>query len=112
MENRKKLDEMANVFKIKLETAKTQCDNDMRELKEENVRTVEKQKCKTEEDRKGLLSEFGEEKCRLETRIQKLSAFVDNFMTSDSHDKFVKVSRTFPSFPLFPYFKQIFVYRS
>ena len=112
MENRKKLDEKANVLKIEIQTAKTQCDNDMRELKEEHVRIVEKQKCKTEEDRKGLLSEFGEEKCRLETRIQKLSAFVDNFMTSDSHDKFVKVSRTFPSFPLFPYLKQIFVYRS
>ena len=92
-----KLDKMANVHRMELETLKTQFENDMLELKEEHVRTIKKQDCKIEEEKNGLLAEFGEEKSRLETRIQKLSAFVDNFMNSDSQDKFVQVSRTLSS---------------
>ena len=90
-----KLDKMANVHKMELETLRTQFEDDMRELKEEHVRFIKKQDCKIEEDKNVLLAEFREEKSRLETRIQKLSAFVDNFMTSDSQDKFVQVSKTF-----------------
>ena len=90
-----KLDKMANVHKMEFKTLRTQFENDMLELKEEHVRFIETQDCKIEEDKNVLLAEFREEKSRLETRIQKLSAFVDNFMTSDSQDKFVQVSKTF-----------------
>ena len=84
---------MGNVHKTELKFVTTKCENDMRELKDEHAKIVEEQLCKTEEERNVLLAGFEEEKNRLETRIQKLSAFVDNFMTgSDCQDKFVKVS--------------------
>ena len=93
LENGKKLDKMENVHKTELKFVTTKCENDMRELKDEHAKRVEEQLCKTEEERNVLLAGFEEEKNRLETRIQKLSAFVDNFMTgSDCQDKFVKVS--------------------
>ena len=87
---------------MELATLRTKFENDMRVLKEENDKRVEKHLSKTEEERNLLLAEFEKEKNRLETRIQKLSAFVDNFMAgSDCQDKFVKVSKTF--FPTFDY---------
>ena len=85
---------------MELASLRTEFENDMRVLKEENDKRVEKHLSKTEEERNLLLAEFEKEKNRLETRIQKLSAFVDNFMAgSDCQDKFVKVSKI--SFSLF-----------
>ena len=78
----------------------TKCENGMKELQDEHAKRVEEQLRKTEEERNVLLAGFEEEKNRLETRIQKLSSFVDNFMTgSDCQDKFVKVSFIFTVFP-------------
>ena len=92
LENGKKLDKMGNVHKKELESVETKCENGLKELKDEHAKYVEELLCKTEEERSVLLAGFEEEKNRLETRIQKLSAFVDNFMTgSDCQDKFVKV---------------------
>ena len=68
-------------------------------IKDEHAKYVEELLCKAEEELNVLRAGFEEEKNRLETRIQKLSAFVDNFMTgSDCQDKFVKVNIiVFPS---------------
>ena len=85
---------------MELASLRTEFENDMRVLKEENDKRVEKHLSKTEEERNLLLAEFEKEKNRLETRIQKLSAFVDNFMAgADCQNKFVKVSKI--SFSLF-----------
>ena len=83
---------MGDVHKKELESVTNKCENVMKVLKDEHAKYVEEQLCKTEEERNVLLAGFEEEKNRFETRIQKLSAFVDNFMTgSDCQDKFVKV---------------------
>lgn len=87
---------MGNVHKKELESVTTKCENGIKELRDEHAKRLDEQLCKTEAERNVLLAGFEEEKNRLETRIQKLSAFVDNFMTgSDCQDKFVKVSLIF-----------------
>ena len=99
LDNEKKLDKMTNLHKKELEAVRTECESKMEELKVENVKMVERQLCKAEEERNILISKLREEKTVLETRNQKLSAFVDNIMTGpDTQDKFVNVSNLFPTF--------------